>query len=182
MSPSYSDQHDGLFREIITAGWAVKSDGNVEAPSGAFSIVEIPDHTGELIEMRDAITCDENRPPDQYQFLDAWPKAGWYFVTENSIGQVYRAKLSKEQAEEMYRLYEAVFADWNTDEEPVEDLPMLYVNGQDLKKGMKLLLPFGKEATISTEPKIGRLYVSFRTEHGPTRVKLFDILNVERTK
>jgi len=175
-------RHDSLFREIITAGWAVKSDGNVEAPTGAFSLVEIPDTTGELTEMRDAITCDENRPPDEYQFLTAWPSAGWYFVTENSLGQVSRWMLDKARAEKMYALYEEMFSEWMEDENDEPDLPSLFINGQDLKKGNKLLLPFGKEATVLDEPKVGRIYVSFRTEHGPTRVKLFDILNIERPK
>jgi hypothetical protein len=42
---------------------------------------------------------------------------------------------------------------------------------EELKKGDVLALPFQKTATIVTDPTIGRTFVSFRTEYGPTRVE-----------
>jgi hypothetical protein len=48
-----------------------------------------------------------------------------------------------------------------------------------LEKGDVLLLPFGKTATIQNTPKVGRLYVHYRTEYGPTRVMRFDESYVE---
>lgn len=36
-----SSELEGLFREIVTAGWANQSDGNVEAPTGYFAKVTI---------------------------------------------------------------------------------------------------------------------------------------------
>jgi hypothetical protein len=46
------------------------------------------------------------------------------------------------------------------------------VLAENLKKGDVLLLPFARIATISTDPKVGRKFVSFRTEYGPTRLLL----------
>lgn len=46
---------------------------------------------------------------------------------------------------------------------------MRSVANKKLKPGMVLALPFGKTATI-TEVKIGRQYVTFKTEHGKSRV------------
>ena len=48
-----------------------------------------------------------------------------------------------------------------------------------LQKGDVLALPFGKTATISTDPKVGTKFVLFRTEHGPTRVGRYEEVMVE---
>ena len=47
---------------------------------------------------------------------------------------------------------------------------MKEVKGRDLEPGMVLALPMGRTATIA-ETRPGRLYMNFRTEHGPTRVE-----------
>lgn len=45
------------------------------------------------------------------------------------------------------------------------------IKNVQLKKGMVLALPFGKTATIQSEPRVGTKFVSFTTEFGPTRVE-----------
>lgn len=40
----------------------------------------------------------------------------------------------------------------------------------DLFVGAVLALPMGRTATV-TEVKVGRLYVNFKTEYGPSRVE-----------
>lgn len=85
-------RYDVLFKDLITAGWNVKSDGNVEAPSGHFAIVEIPSHPGELLEMQNAL--------DSVDY--DWPEPGWYFCVENDLGQIFAYSVTKEEAEEMY--------------------------------------------------------------------------------
>jgi hypothetical protein len=113
LPPCQPSKHDNLFKELITAGWCVKSDGNVEAPTGYFSITEIPDHHGELVEMRDAITCDADRAPDEYQFLDNWPESGWYFTTENSDGIIYVYKVDKVSANRFFDEYSRQYSAWD---------------------------------------------------------------------
>lgn len=45
------------------------------------------------------------------------------------------------------------------------------IKATEFKKGMTFALPMGREATIRNHPFVGRLYVSFKTEHGKTRVE-----------
>lgn len=49
-----------------------------------------------------------------------------------------------------------------------------------LKKDDVLLLPFGKTATIRNDPKVGRQFVSFLTEFGPTRLEKYQEVMVQR--
>ena len=46
------------------------------------------------------------------------------------------------------------------------------VPARGLRAGMRLALPFGRTATIQGDPKVGRQFVNFRTEHGPSRVEV----------
>jgi hypothetical protein len=76
---------EGVFRSIANAGWGVKSDGDVEAPVGYFTLVEIPSHDGERAEMRDAV-FGENL--DEEAIFDK-VEAGWYIVTQSSTGNIF---------------------------------------------------------------------------------------------
>lgn len=49
----------------------------------------------------------------------------------------------------------------------------------DLREGDVLILPMNKTATIVTEVKVGRQFVSYRTEFGPSRIMLSDEVMVE---
>jgi hypothetical protein len=100
---------EGVFRSIITAGWNVKSDGDVEANTGHFAIVEIPEHEGERNQMRDAVFLDELDPAEVFDTI----QAGWYFVVENSQGNVSFVQAKNEA--DAYRLFqtaEAEYAEW----------------------------------------------------------------------
>ena len=54
----------------------------------------------------------------------------------------------------------------------------LLIKARDLSEGDTLLLPFGKTATI-TSVKVGRQFVNFRTQFGPSRVGIDEWVNVE---
>ena len=49
-----------------------------------------------------------------------------------------------------------------------------------LQQGDVLALPFNKTATIWINPRSGGRYVSFRTEHGPTRLGIHDDVLIEQ--
>jgi hypothetical protein len=68
-----------LFRQIVTAGWANQSDGNVEAPTGHFALVNIA--PAEMGELKDAVFGDE---PDTDDYKMLYP--GNYLVEEDSDG------------------------------------------------------------------------------------------------
>ena len=104
-----------VMQNIITAGWAVKSDGHVESPTGHFALVEIPEHMGERDEMMDAVyeTTDA-------VFGDDWedeyilPESGWYIVTEDSQGFVHLYRHSGENAAKAaYARFEREYSTWN---------------------------------------------------------------------
>lgn len=52
------------------------------------------------------------------------------------------------------------------------------VNGKDLMNGMRLALPMGRKATVR-DVHVFREYVTFRTEHGKTRVGVWDPVLIE---
>lgn len=80
------DKYDPLFKEIVGSSWCVRSSGNVEAPSGFFSVTEIPDNVHELDDMRDALI---ERLEGTFDDLAAWPAPGWYVTVENSDGIIF---------------------------------------------------------------------------------------------
>ncbi len=106
---SHLDSIDNTFKTIITAGWNVKSDGDVQSPTGHFALVEIPLHAGELAEMLDACDLD----PTQH----AIPMEGWYVVRENNDGLVEyfgypHSGPGKREAEAQYARHERDFSSW----------------------------------------------------------------------
>lgn len=60
-----------MFQQVVTEGWANLSDGNVEAPTGHFAVIQIDDN--ELGEVRDA-------------FDSSLIEAGSYLLIEDSDG------------------------------------------------------------------------------------------------
>lgn len=104
----------GAFRSIVSAGWNVKSGGDVEANTGHFAIVEIPTQDGERAEMRDAVFSDN---PDEEKVFDSIP-AGWFVVIEDSQGNIGLVKADdKAEADQIFGIYEADYAEWAGDGE-----------------------------------------------------------------
>jgi hypothetical protein len=56
--------------------------------------------------------------------------------------------------------------------------PSLYISAHKLSKGDVILLPFGKQATVINDPKVGRTFVTYVTEFGKTRVDIRAKLHV----
>ena len=108
------EQYDNLFKAIISAGWNMKSDGDVESPSGFFALVEIPDHYGELAEMQDAVG-DETVD-------DEWPDTGWYVSYENSDGLIFVLECASQHvAERTYDEFEEQYNTWASDSDEGEE-------------------------------------------------------------
>lgn len=110
------NKYDALFKHIIGAEWCVKSDGNVESPSGYFALVEIPSHTGEFAEMLDAINTGL---PESMQFPEEdWPEPGWYVTMETEAGTIWVASYpSKSIAEQTYQTLAKHYNEWATEDE-----------------------------------------------------------------
>lgn len=102
-------EYDSLFKSIVTEGWCVSSTGDVESPTGYFSITEIPAHDGERDEMWAAV-LDETTGLD----IDAdLPDPGWYLTIEESNGMICVFEMKhKEQAQVAYQKYEKDYDDW----------------------------------------------------------------------
>jgi hypothetical protein len=93
-----------LFRTIVTAGWANLSDGNVEAPTGAFSLVHI--EPTELDELMLAVFDGADLPVRLYP--------GSYFVHEDSDGNTTVTEyITLNRALEAYNSLVREFAWWD---------------------------------------------------------------------
>ena len=97
--------YDPLFKAIVTGDWSIESDGDVESTTGAFALVEIPHHAGELAEMQDAF----NDPDTDY----TWPDPGWFVTTEDSNGQIWVYEFASErEATVAYRKLIDEYTEW----------------------------------------------------------------------
>jgi hypothetical protein len=75
---------DRTFRNICEADFARESDGNVEAPTGYFYLVSIPDLGSALNDMIEE--CQVGREYDDGTWQYPLPAPGWYFVQTDSNG------------------------------------------------------------------------------------------------
>lgn len=95
---------ENAFKQIITAGWAMKSDGNVEAPCGYFA--KIPIAPNELSELLDAV-FDGDVPEVTIQ-------PGYYFTKEDSAGNMWIWKFdNKYLMDAFYRIFEREYENWS---------------------------------------------------------------------
>ena len=110
-------KYDNFFKAVVTAEWCVKSDGNVEAPSGFFALVEVPSHQGEYQQMVEAV-FDEPRTVSWADYMrDHYPEMpapGWYVTTELSTGIIvvmeYPLQIAADKA---YRELFDAYAMWD---------------------------------------------------------------------
>ena len=111
-----SSKYDNLFKAIVSGGWCVKSDGNVEAPSGYFALTEIPSHPGEFQEMMDALNAGE--PASMQHKAEDFPTPGWYVSMELNTGLIYVVEYpSRPSAEKTYQELNENFTNWATEDE-----------------------------------------------------------------
>lgn len=101
------------MQAIISAGWNNQSDGDVEAPTGHFAIVERPAHPGELNDILAAI--EDQDDPDNIHMIHAFEElqAGFYEVVETDMGHVHIAgPVTSEQATEWFQGEQHAFTMW----------------------------------------------------------------------
>lgn len=100
-----------FFKQTITAGWNVRGDGHVEAPTGYFALIEVPPHQGEFADLMDAV-FDTEKPEN----IDL-PPVGWYVTVENDQGILRWTRFpSKTQAKLQYERLVKEFIAWDTED------------------------------------------------------------------
>lgn len=107
-----------VMQAIITAQWSNNSNGDVEAPTGHFAIVERPSHPGELNDMLAAI--EDMDDPDNIDMIHAFEDAepGFYAVVEDSNGLVHiTGPHTQQEATEWFTKAEDAYAEWNAQDE-----------------------------------------------------------------
>lgn len=98
---------EDVFKAIVDAKWGVMSSGEVEAPTGLFTIVEIPKTDGERAEMREAVF------PDVTSGIFDNMESGWYFVIQYSKPSLeyYQCK-NRDFAFSRYALAQSAYEAW----------------------------------------------------------------------
>jgi hypothetical protein len=110
---------DNCFKSIVTGEWGVKSDGDVEAPSGYFALVEVPLNLRERADMVDA--CRNNFDNDEDWFTI---EPGWYITSENNQGLIYVWKMpDKSAAEICYDGLQREYSRWSSEVEADSEPP-----------------------------------------------------------
>lgn len=99
-----------VFKSIVNAGWGVKSGGEMESPSGFFTVVEIPSHDGERTEMREAVFSEDAAGAALYDSVEP----GWYFVEQTTQGITdYGRCKNKRYAYARFHLCEGIYNEWS---------------------------------------------------------------------
>ena len=79
-------RHDKILHTLITWGWANQSDGDVQAPTGYFALMEVPDGDSQwqsvVEECRVSLRLDTSD-------RDTVPAPGWYILQETDQGIKY---------------------------------------------------------------------------------------------
>ena len=96
---------DSFFKGLITAGWCVKSNGDVESASGYYALFEISE--------------TDATDPEFQSFLESmlWfgnlPPVGWYVSIEDDLGFIYVYPFTSQYAAETaYEELEQRYENW----------------------------------------------------------------------
>lgn len=105
------EQYDRLFKSIVSGDWANESEGDVEAPTGFFSLILI--EYNECEEVWNAFASYPDLSDCQMKVLWSGMLAGYYLTTEDSNGiiRVY----AYDEPDDARRAYEALvhqFGEW----------------------------------------------------------------------
>lgn len=99
---------EGTFKAIVDAEWGIMSSGAIDAPTGRFTVVEIPKHDGERAEMREAVFEDA---ADAGIFDGI--ESGWYFAVESdSDTWTFERCKNRDYALARFALARAAYEDW----------------------------------------------------------------------
>lgn len=102
---------EGTFKAIVEAKWGVMSSGAIEAPTGRFTIVEIPALDGERAEMREAVFEDEDA--ETFDSLEA----GWYFAIQSLPDTLTHDKCkNRDYAFARFALARSAYEEWEDEE------------------------------------------------------------------
>lgn len=94
---------ENLMSEIVSAGWANASDGNVDAPTGFFARITI--EPNEIASVRDAFDLPEEYDPPRYTLFQ-----------EDSSGFIHLTFLPTEvELLAAYDLLSDQYSEWNTE-------------------------------------------------------------------
>lgn len=79
-----ASQHDDTFKEICIEEWGNQSDGNVEAPTGYFWLVEVAD--GSVDNQWQSFMESVQSELEKYDATFVNPDPGWYVVVQDNNG------------------------------------------------------------------------------------------------
>jgi len=96
-------EYDDVMKLLITAGWHEESEGSVEAPTGAYSMVHV---TWPML-------ADMVKEFDLFGNAIFPPKPGWYFIKEDDAGFVYVSVGTETDVRLEFSRYEKAYERWN---------------------------------------------------------------------
>jgi hypothetical protein len=107
-----TSRYDSIFKTIISAGWAVASDGNVESSVGYFARVEIPADEGERDEMEKAV-CDVWSDRKIFRELES----GWYLTQEDNNGLIWVYWSNESHVTDAYGHLVEAYGEWESSDD-----------------------------------------------------------------
>lgn len=97
----------GALLAVSTAGWGVSTIGATDI--GWEMLIEIPEHSGERAEMREAVF---DTPGEDREAFDTLP-SGWYVLVQSYTGGLSVIRRGTEaEAREEYARFEAIYKRW----------------------------------------------------------------------
>lgn len=97
---------EDVLRGLIETKWEVMSSGSIDAPTGRFMVIVIPESKDERVAMRKDVVDGECEPFDVME-------SGWYFVIEYSPDHLIFDKCKNQHyALARFALARAAYVDW----------------------------------------------------------------------
>lgn len=98
---------EDTFKAIVDAKWGVVSSGIIDAPTGHFTVVEIPKYEGERAEMREAVF--DNEDAGTFDGIEA----GWYIAIQSPPNTLtYEKCKNRDYAFARFALARSAYEEW----------------------------------------------------------------------
>jgi hypothetical protein len=96
---------DSFFKGLVTAGWCVKSDGDVDSTTGYFALTEVGKTDATDPEFRSVL--------ESMHWYGDLPDVGWYVSVEDSAGFIFVYQYANQYgAETAYAELETRYDNW----------------------------------------------------------------------
>jgi len=108
-----SEQYDTFFKSLVTGDWHNGADGDVESPTGSFSLIII--EPPEAQEVWETFANEDTLTEGQLKWMWSGQLSGYYITRENEAGLIFVTAYDElEDARRRFSGMQREFHNWQT--------------------------------------------------------------------